>query len=249
MILEFVPLLRTQRALYDIPRGGERFREYLHQMIDPDTRDLRLPIAVLNPMGKDHVPAQLDQLLALDAEGAAARAVADVAAQLSQSAGAFKVALVIADDGMGGWTNRTTTDFSHRFENQALLKRGWIPVILWTGALPSLQTVRDGVLTCVFRVDQIQRHGPARTLREMMAQEGRAMAAAGSTRPALAPEELANTRQVIRPHLDSTERPVVVACLFGDDAAVSLGYTARGLSANAGFALALHDAKTSVVPA
>ena len=249
MILEFVPLLRTQRALYGIPRGGQRFREYLHQMIDPDTRDLRLPIAAMNPMGKDHLPALLDQLLALDVEHAAARAVRDATTQLTESPGAYQVALLVSDDALGGWTNRPTSDFSHRFEDDDLRKRGWITGILWTGEAPSLEAVRDEVLTCIFRVDHIQRYGPARTLREMMVQEGRAMAAARRTHPALAPDELANARQVIRPHLDSTERPVIVACLFGDDAAASLGYTAQGLGAKAGFALALYDAQTSYVQA
>jgi len=34
MELEFVPLLRIQRDLYRLPRGLERFREYLRTMVD-----------------------------------------------------------------------------------------------------------------------------------------------------------------------------------------------------------------------
>jgi hypothetical protein len=249
MHLEFVPLLRVQRELYDLPRGPERFREYLQTMIDPDTRDLRLPLAAMNPMARDHVPVLLDELLALDVEHTAACAVAEGAVQLTEAPGSFRVALVLADDALGGWTNRTTTDFSHRFEDHALLKRGWITGILWTGDKPSRETVRDEILTCIFRVDHVQRHGSARTLREMLAQEGRVMVAARALGPMLAPEELNYAREVMRPHLDSTDRAVIVACLFGDDAAVALGYKGQGLSANAGLALARHDAQTNAIPA
>ncbi len=249
MHLEFVPLLRVQRELYGLPRGPERFREYLQTMIDPDTRDLRLPLAAMNPMAKDHVPALLDDLLGLDVEHTAARAVAEVAAQLTEAPGSFKVALVLADDALGGWTNRTTTDFSHRFEDHALLKRGWITGILWTGDKPSREIVRDEISMCIFRVDHIRRHGSARTLREMLAQEGRVMVAAGALGPTLAPDELNNTREVIRPYLDSTDRAIIVACLFGHNAAVALGYAGQGLSANAGLALARNDAQTNAIPA
>ena len=44
MDLEFVPLLRVQRQLYDQPRGMERFRSYLHTMVDARPGDLALPL-------------------------------------------------------------------------------------------------------------------------------------------------------------------------------------------------------------
>ena len=68
MKLEFLPLLNVQRDIYDIPRGGERFQAYLSTMIDPETRDLKLPLVSMNPMGKDHIPALLDAYLSFDAD-------------------------------------------------------------------------------------------------------------------------------------------------------------------------------------
>jgi len=35
--LTFVPLLRVQRDLYALPRGMERFRQYIRTMVDADT--------------------------------------------------------------------------------------------------------------------------------------------------------------------------------------------------------------------
>jgi hypothetical protein len=243
MKLEYVPLLKIQRELYNIPRGFERFREYLATMIDPETRDMKLPLAPMNPMGKEQVPALLDQYLAFDTDGLAAQAVEDAEAQLQAVAGEFKVAFVMADDAQGGWTNRYASEYYLRFGNKPYHKRGWITGILWTSETPNARSAHAEVLTAVFRTVHIQQHGFARTLREMLAQDGYAMAQANCTEPCLASDELEYTREVIAPHLDSQNYPTVFACLFGDHAASLLGYNPLGLSERAGFALALHDAK------
>lgn len=245
--LEFTPLLQVQRDLYRLPRGWERFRAYLQTMVDPETKDLQLPLVAMNPMGKDHVPALLDQYLAFDADGLAAHAVAETESRLAHVDGEFKVALVIADDAIGSWTNRYSSEFSARFGGKPLHKRGWITGTLWTSETPSAQATREEALTAVYRAAYIQQHGFAVTLREMMAQEGYAMALAGCSRPtpgeALDDDELEYTREVIAPHPDTKDYPLVMTSLFGDVAAASLGYTPLGLSERAGFALALCDAR------
>lgn len=248
MKLEFVPLLQIQRDLYRMPRGWERFQTYLRAMIDPQTRDLKLPLVAMNPMGKDHVPALLDEYLALEADTIAARAVAEAASHLTQVPGQFKVTLVMADDAMGAWTNRYSTEFGHRFESKPYFRRGWLTGLLWTSDPPSAHAVRDEVLTAIYRGAHIQQHGFARTLRDRLAQEGYAMAMAGCAQPALDAEELDYTREVIAPHLDTTDYPTIMVCVFGDDAAHSLGYPPLGLSTRAGLALARHEACGDLSP-
>ena len=66
---------------------------------------------------------------------------------------------------------------------------------------------------------------------------------AGCLEPALNADEIAYTREVIAPHLDTKNYPTIMACLFGDEAAQALGYAPMGLSERAGFALALHDGR------
>src|SRR5262245_18142056 len=105
MDLKLLRLLQIQRDLHAIPRGWERFRAYLAAMTD-GTDDIVLPITGMNPMGKEHVAALLDELLATDAEGQAATAIATVAARLVDIPGEREVALVVTDDAQGGWTNR-----------------------------------------------------------------------------------------------------------------------------------------------
>ena len=257
MKLSFLPLLQIQRDLYALPRGFERFQEYIKTMTDPETGDLALPLVAMNPMGKEHVPALIDQYIALDAERIAEDAIriwtatASAVAEPKATAKAvavqteYKVALVVSDDLKGGWTNRWASEFGHRIEGAAITKRGFITAILWTSEPASMQTVRDGVLTSIYREEYLRSHRPPKTLREMLEQEGYAMARAGCTSPALDDDDLEYTRTVIAPHLDAHDRATVIPCLFGDAAAIALGYPPQGLSDRAGFALALSNARAA----
>lgn len=250
MQIEYVPLLQLQRELHDIPRGMGRFRQYL-RTISPDRTNLELPsLLVMNPMGKDHVKALLDALLAMDADGIAARAAVEAAGELADEPGDFKATLVIADDRMGGWTNRYATEFNFRFPAQVLprhprwLKHDWITGLLWSSEPASERAVREGILTAIYRMAYLQRHGVARTLRDKLVQEGYVLARAGCTEPALDADDIEYTREVLIPYLDVEDMRTSIECLFGDAAGRTLGFTPRGLSPWAGLALALHDARS-----
>lgn len=245
MLLEYVPLLQVQRDLYTIPRGGTRFRAYLRTMIDPHTRDLRLPLVNMNPMGKEHVPRLIDELLSLDADAVARQAVERAADVQGAVAGSFRVALVVVDDAGGGWTNRHTNDYTNRFDTRPLRSRGWLTATVWTADPPSRARVREETATVVHRAAYLLAHGEALSLGEMLAQEGYAMARAGCRQPALDADELEYTRQVLQPLLARRDRPTVMACLYGDRAARSLGYPPQGLGDHAGLALALHRARAA----
>jgi hypothetical protein len=228
-----------------MPRGMERFREYIKTMMDAETGDLALPLVAMNPMGKDHVPALIDDYLALGAEEIAEEATAKAVA-LQTSDRAYRVALVVSDDLKGGWTNRWASEYSHRIEGAAITKRGWLVAILWTSEPASAQNVRDAVLTSIHRAEYLQTHAAPATLGEMLDQEGYAMARAGCTTPQLDDDDLAYTRSVITPHLGATDRATVIACMFGDRAAAALGYPPQGLSDRAGLALALSHARLAL---
>lgn len=246
MKLSFLPLLQIQKDLYAMPRGMERFREYIKTMTDPETGDLALPLVAMNPMGKDHIPALIDQYIGLDAEKAAQEAIAEASLKATTpSSKDFKVGLVVSDDLKGGWTNRWASEFAYRIEGAAFMKRGFITGLLWTSEPASIETVRDTVLTAIYRIEYLQTHPTPRSLRGMLEQEGYAMARAGCTSPALEGDDLEYTRSVIAPHLDAQDRATVMACLFGDAAATALGYPPQGLSERAGLALALHDARVA----
>ena len=246
MTLEYMPLLQVQRDLYAMPRDRTRFDAYIRTMTG-GTGDLELPLSAMNPMGKEHVPALLDEYLAADTDGRAARALKSLE-PLADTPGHFRVCLVIADDLKGGWTNRYATEFGHRFESRAMMRRGWVVGLLWTSEPASVEAAVLEVLVSVYRAAWLARHEHPRTLRELLAQEGWAMAKAGCTGPSLEDEDVAYTREVLLPHLDATDRATLVASVFGDTAATALGYRPHGLSERAGLALALHDARRDDAP-
>ena len=116
--------------------------------------------------------------------------------------------------------------------------------MLWSSEVASERAVREAILTAAHRQAYVHRYGPARTLRDMLAQEGRVMAQAGCSGPTLDADDIAYTREVLIPYLDANDMRTCMECLFGDAAARTLGFTPRGLSPWAGLALALHDART-----
>ena len=238
MKLDLIPLLEIQRELYNVPRGWRRFQRYMKTMMG-DMDDIVLPLMGVNPMGKDPVAMMLDALIDLRAEAIAATAIADAEQRLAPVSTEFQVGLVVADDAQGGWTNRYFMETDHRFNNQGMIKRGWVTPLFWSSEEPSEALVRQEVLMSVYRSAYIQRHGWPKTLRQMMAQEGLAAAFAGLQALAFDQEDLAYSREVICPFLDSTRFPTIFACLYGDQAAKSVGYQPLGLSARAGYAIAL----------
>jgi hypothetical protein len=123
------------------------------------------------------------------------------------------------------------------------LKHFWLFGVLWTSEPPSERAAREAVLAAAYRATYVHRHGPARTLRDMLAQEGHVLAAAGCTGPTLDADDLAYTREVLVPYLGADDKRTCIECLLGDAAARTLGFTPRGLSPWAGLALALHDAR------
>ncbi len=257
MNIDYVPLLQIQRDLQGLPRNYDRFRQYLRKIVTPNGKALDLPpLLYMNPMGKDHVTALLDALLALDADGIAARAAAETAAELAETLGDYKATLVIADDLMGGWTNRYDYEFTLRFgpepyrlsppQNLVLprwTQHIWITGLLWSSEAASEQGVREAIVTAIHRWAYLLRHGAVRTLRDMLTQEGHVMAAAGCTGPTLDADDLEYTREVLIPYLDADDKRTAIQCLFGDAAGRTLGFAPVGLSPWAGLALALHDAK------
>ena len=244
--LSFLPLLQIQRDLYAMPRGIERFREYIKTMTDEETGDLALPLVAMNPMGKDHIPALIDEYIALGAEQIAQNAIAHPPYALHHPHPPYKLCLVVSDDLKGGWTNRWASEYAHRIEGQAITKRGWLTGILWTSEPASAAAVRDAVLVEIYRAEYLRTHAAPNTLRAMLDQEGYAMARAGCTSPSLDADDLAYTRASIEPHLDARDRATVIPCLFGDPAAIALGYPPQGLTERAGLALALSDARAAL---
>lgn len=252
MRLEHVELLKIARDLHDLPRGMERFQEYLRTMKNGLEDDVDLvPLLVMNPMGREHVAARLDELLALDAESIARDALKETEPLFAPLIADFELlrhGLTILDDVHGGWTNRILTDASIRFNTEAVFKRPWIVSHWLVSETPTMEGVRQRVKCAAARIAHTLRHGVPKTLGEIMIQEGWAEAYGGVQR-ALDQDDLEYTRHVLESHRSSSSYPVIIAAMYGDAVARVLGYPPLGVSENAGFALALSEKEETINPA
>jgi hypothetical protein len=251
MQVHYVPLLPLQRQFQDMPRDRSRFRAYLREVLNADgTGPERAPLLRANPMAREHVTALLDALLALDADGVAARTAQEAAAVYEHLPGEYDVGLVVVDDLRGGWTNRYAAEYTMRFESgpppeprpRWMTGRPWIYGSLWSSEPANAELVRAAIATAIHRLTYVQQHGRAPTLRARLAQEGHVLAAAGCTAPNLDADDLAYTREVLSPFLDAEDQRTTIECCFGDAASRTLGLSPQGLSPWAGLALARHDA-------
>ena len=253
MKVSLTPSLEDLRGLYTVSDRFERFDAYVSlssgvSRKGKKTRGEQLPLGTFSPMGERQA-AYLDRLLELEAETLAQSAANEVAADFATLPERFRLMLVVADVPRNGWTQRQLTDAEWRFTVSDMRPQSapadgfdrWVSVLLWTDAEPTQTYVRREVRGALYRALHRRYVGEPHTLAEMMQQEGRVLAYAGYM-PGLNTDELAYSREVIAPYLQTSDFAVCFAALYGDEAARAAGYGALGLAANAGFQLALHGA-------
>jgi hypothetical protein len=244
MALEYIPLLKTQRDVYDVPLGIQRFKAYINTILNASEDDIELaPLAAMNPMAKDHAKECLDKLLELNADGIAENATTEFQSRVKTlNSFNLRASLVLCDDAKGGWTNRYLNEFQYFFEfdKASFFKRPWLMMPCWTSDEVSSETIYQTTLAYLYRLTYVLEKGQAKTLEQMLKQEGEVLAFSGVTQW-LGADELEYTQSVIKQYLRSTAKPVQLACLYGDEAAKSVGYEPLGLSHEAGFALALAE--------
>ena len=254
MNVSVTPILGSLREIYDLDDRMARYHAYV-ALLKGDTRGEPLPIGVFSPMGKRQ-PAFLDALLALDAEGVAARASAEAEERLAWLPDRYRVVLVVADVPRNGWTERHLTDADWRCTEKAdtMTKSSrsdafdrWVSVQLWTDEVPSEALVRRETSSAVYRAAHRRHLGAPSTLGERIRQEGRALAFAGAT-VQLAEDDLTYSREVIDPLRGSCHHPTCFAAIYGDEAARAVGYRPLGLSARAGLEVGLHEARIEGAP-
>ena len=252
MKIELAPTLQIQRELYEKPRDMARFKWYVAQMTggnEADDRDVVVPIAAVNPMGKPHCLVAVNALIALDAEAIAERAACETKQRLAFVDASARLCINLLDDAMGGWTNRYFTEakflMSSEYEQRSNKDRQFVVVGVWSSEAYTAARIRQETLMALYRYAWFQQHGLPTTLKEIMRMNGYAGKFANATEPTLPDDDLAYTREVIQPHLNSTDLAINLAFLFGDAAARECGYAPMGLSARAGLALALDEARNS----
>jgi len=241
MQIEYLPLLRVMREVYETPRGMERFRRYLETALG-GTDDITMPVLSFNPMAEEHVIEKLDQLIALGAEEAGAEAAREAQERLHDLPGSFKTGLELGDDVAGGWTNRYTTEASYIFSGRGRVNRPFATALLFVSETPAREQIRGLVMAAVYRHVYQRDIGLPRTLQDVLRQEGLAAVFAGVT-PVMPAADVAATRERMAAFVDSAAYPEIFACLYGDKGAAAVGYPPLGFLPRAGFAVALVEAR------
>jgi len=233
-----LPVVEAMLDVYALPRDQARFNAYLRLLQGSSKADLQVPVLHYNPMAKEPLVEKLRELQQLGAEGIAAAALQKLAAAEGlRNEPEYQVALNLADDVHGGWTNRYTTDFANTFDLGALVKRHCCTPLFWASESYTPELVTQRTLAQVWRTRYRAQHSLPRTLAEHVAQE-RFVARRVPTAPPMLPEAMAAALATFEAMQRATDQPTLMTFFYGDPAAEQLGYYTWGQwPAFAGFRL------------
>jgi hypothetical protein len=205
--------------IYRLDRAGgvrsPRFAAYL------DRVENRRALAAYNPMAGPAALASVQRLIELDAEAIASRYAAEA-----------ELAVVVSSPGL--WTDRVATEVELRTDPEppALVR-------FWAGEPVDAADVERECAAAAQRVRWRLRHGPARTVDAVLAREGAAYVVAGSPFGTLEAGEAELVSDAVELLGASEQQGDIAAVLFGDPAAVALGWTPLGLPWHAGYRWAI----------
>jgi hypothetical protein len=231
------PTLERMAEIYRLGReggrGSPRFTAYLGDV------DHHWGLAGFNPMAGAAASAAVDALLALNAEKLAQAAAEDALARLEWG-DRITLAVVVATPGM--WTDRLATEVRHRTISERRPAHG--EILLWATDVQGADTIERESVAEAVRTMWTSLHGPARSLHAVLAREGMAYALDRATTS----HESVDTRvtDAIDVLGDTATLGDIVAILYGDEAAVALGYTPLGIANGAGDACAIARARSLV---
>ena len=214
------PVLDLMLEFYEHPRERERFDLYIKMLQGNSKGDMELPIGGYNPMAKAHLSEKLMELKSLNAEGIIADSLTDISCQKD-----FEVVINVADDLLGGWTNRFTTDYQSKFQLNPLIERGFCTPYFWSSEVYSHELIRERAVSQAYRTIYFSEHGKPETLEQHIEQENWVKSKIGisiAVDPRI--ELLYNSIK------QTTDYSTIIAFLYGDEAAESLGFKALGHS-------------------
>ncbi len=232
-----LPLLDRMIDLYQQPRDIARFNAYLTTLTAKDGKDLDLPIGVYNPMAREHVLARLQLMKQLGAEDQLAVEIRAINQRSDAPNETVQVGIGLADDLGGGWTNRYSTDYQHKFKTRALLVRRFCTPVFWTSEPFSPAQAVSRSREYLHRFIYQQQHGMPVTLADHIRQEGTVLRQSGPLVP-VPPESLSVARSLFEENRHTDDYPFIFTFLYGDAAAATFGYRPIGAFANMGLAAA-----------
>lgn len=231
------PTLVRMAEIYSLARTGgrrsPRFAAYMAQV------EQHWGLAAFNPMAGEQATAAVDALITLDAEEAA-RESAQKALDLCEWRDPITLAVVVPTPGM--WTDRLATEARHRTVADRRPEHGEIQ--LWSTDVPRMETILMESAAEAVRTIWTSRHGLALTLHAVLAREGLAYAFnPGDLTEHTNDAPVIDAIEVLG---DTSTEGDMIAVLYGDAAAIALGYTPLGIEDRAGQQFAVRRARRLV---
>jgi hypothetical protein len=233
--IELVPTLATMAEIYRLPREGgansPRFERYLELV--PHVYGL----AAYNPMAGPHALETTEQLLTVGAEAVALDAASEVAT-LCRYTDSITLAVVLCAP--GGWTDPLATEIEHRTTGRPPSGHGL--VLHWTRVTPTTDHIRREAIAEAVRVMAVASLGHKESVATLLHREGLAYALGGNPYGPMTTEDGHAVRDAVEVLGASEAMGDMTAVLYGDAAAVALGWAPLGIGDHAGYRWAIDQA-------
>ncbi|MBS1933317.1 MAG: hypothetical protein JST96_04905 [Bacteroidetes bacterium] len=238
MKFELLPVIDIMLDLYEKPATVERFHEYLQTLQGETKGDLSVPIGGFNPMAKEYAITKLRELKKTDVEKIIAETLQLINEDVSDlPSTVFKVALNLADDLKGGWTNHFATDYDSKFKMNALIKRSFCIPVFWTSEDFNQQMIIQRTKEYCYRTVYRLAHDKPKTLKDHIDQE--IMVAKRTGYKIILDFDFNSLNDFYEKNKDCTEWITIFNFLYGDNAVESLGNIPLGIKEDyAGFKFA-----------
>jgi hypothetical protein len=240
MTFQLLPILDTMLDFYQKPLNPARFQAYL-QLLQGDTKgDLVLPIGGFNPMAKSHIVLKIKELQAIQAEKIIVETLASVNQKWQQKGKkqTFQVALNIADDLHGGWTNRFTTDYDAKFKINALVNRNFCTPFFWSSENYDENLICERTLEAVFNTIYWLENPKSLTLKNHIDQLA-FVSQNIDNQTITSTIDFEKLNDFYQKNLDSDDYHLIFNFLYGDAASQQLAFPSYGIEqAMSGFLFA-----------
>ncbi|MEM9548561.1 MAG: hypothetical protein AAGA77_21425 [Bacteroidota bacterium] len=250
------PILEKMEQLYLMPRNRSRFDAYLFMLqgnkksrdasvsIEAAQKDMVLPIAGYNPMGNDFTLQQLRKLIRLEAENIATEEITKINSQLGKTKEPkFDVVINMADDIGGSWSNRTTTDFTSKFDIAPLIKRNFCTPYFWTGETFNPDMIRQKIREYLWRTVHWTQKGKPITLKDHVHQEIFVRRKSESYSTDQTNYDFTHIKKIYSEYRLSENYNVIFNFFYGDESSKQLNYPTYGAGVDEGHLFITHLSK------
>lgn len=223
------------QEFYQTPHTRERFEQYLFMLQGKQKNDMILPIGGYNPMAKEHVLSKINELQDLDAEQIIQHELGNINTHLkSKEDRMIQVVLNLADDIGGAWTDRYTTDFSSKFEMQALVKRNFCTPYFWANETYTKELIIQRTREYAYRTLHVIENGKPGTLKDHVEQEIYVQIHSND-KPQISENNHSEIEKFYLQNTDSEDYNLIFNFFYGDETSELLAYKTYGIEKNAGW--------------